>query len=95
MQEHYCVDLCPLPQSVNLFLVIYVHIMHVRRKKEHMKHCKRKKRLRVFSSGGFLHATSGILLQDDELQDEFCCPTRPLHHHRVAAVLQQVHSASR
>lgn len=42
---------------------------------------------------GLLGATPGVLLQDDELQDEFGCPTRPLHHHRVSAVFQNFHSA--
>lgn len=49
----------------------------------------------VFSSGWFLCATPGILLWDDELQDQLGCPTRFLHHHRVPAALQYVHFASR
>lgn len=47
-----------------------------------------------FVSAGFLYAPPGLLLQDDELQDEFGGPRRPLHHHGVSAVLQQVHSAA-
>lgn len=82
----------PLPQIVNLFVWTSVCV-YIRHKKEH-KHCWRRKLTRVFCLGGFLHATPGILLQNYELQDEFCRPTRPLHHHRVATVFQQVHSAS-
>lgn len=63
--------------------------------KEDVKHDKRSKFLMVFCSGRLLCATPGILLHDYELQDEFGCATRPLHHHRVATVIQQLHPAPR
>lgn len=48
-----------------------------------------------FGSGWLLCAAPGILLCDDELQDEPGCPAGLLHGHRVAAVLQKVYLASR
>lgn len=62
---------------------------------EEVKRCIERKCFKVFCSGRFLFAAPGILLHNDELQDEFGCLTRPLHHHRVATVIQQVHSAPR
>lgn len=46
-------------------------------------------------SGRLLCAAPGVLLWDDELQDEPGCPAGFLHGHRVAAVLQKIHFASR
>lgn len=71
--------------------VLYMHVTYI----EDGKHCKGGKCFKVFLSGRFRFAIPGILLRDDELQDEFGCLTRPLHHHRVATVIEQVHPAPR
>lgn len=61
---------------------------------EHQNSVKQCSGVKLFIVlAGLLGATPGVLLQDDELQDEFGCPARPLHHHRVSAVFQNVHSA--
>lgn len=61
--------------------------------RDYVKHCSGVKLFIVLA--GLLGASPGILLQEDELQDQSGCPARPLHHHRVSAVFQNIHLALR
>lgn len=41
----------------------------------------------MYFSGALLNGSAGGTQGDNKLHDEFGCPARPLHHHRVATVL--------
>lgn len=71
----------------SLYVFMQVCVEH----RDNEEHCRGVELFIVL--GGLLGAPPGVLLQDDELQDEPGRPPRPLHHHRVSAALQNVHPA--